>query len=90
VIWHLGGERFAAGAWEGELTEKESNVLQAFIGCPSRSTGTLKSRSGEDNPARVLRDLRAKYDGCFAPAVHLPGQKGKGGYRVRVERAPAE
>jgi len=78
------------------LTEPEDTVLQAYL--LERPPGskppeamdkpTLCDHSGLDHAPRVLRNLRQKYDGRFAPAIQTPeGRKAAGGYRVRIRRA---
>jgi hypothetical protein len=66
------------------LTEREDNVLQAFLGHTSMDLATLKELSGEQDAARILKRLTRNYGGAFAPSIRLPGGKGKGGYSVQV------
>jgi hypothetical protein len=73
------------------VTVREDEILQAFIEHPSMSKRQVGATSGldPDTAVGVLRALTtpAKYDGWFAPAIHLPGGKGRGGYRVSIRPA---
>lgn len=65
------------------LTEKEDSVLQAFIDIKSMNHPTLVKESNYDDAAKVLKKLAKDYP-QFAPFIHCPGGKGRGGYRVLV------
>jgi hypothetical protein len=69
------------------VTDAEDNVFQAARLLHGRAFDEeqLKATAGGDDPARVLRRLCHSYGGRFAAAIHLPGRKGKGGYRVDIE-----
>ena len=53
------------------VTEKEDDVLQAFIGLQAMKEKTLIDRTGDGDPnaARTFRNLRKKYNGYFADAL---------------------
>jgi len=88
VIIALGNNTFAlAGCEPVCLTEPEANVLEAFLVCPAMSLTDLERRSGEMRARDILKRIRDKY-GWFAPAIHLPDGKGKGGYRVAIRSGP--
>jgi hypothetical protein len=72
------------------VTDSEDGVLSAFLKYPAMEEQELDERSGFSRSRDILRDLESKYDGKFAPAIHRPGGKGKGGYHVsiRVEKMP--
>ncbi len=70
-------------------------VLRPFLEQPAMDKRELVNKSGHNDAPRVLGRLRKKFDGRFAPFIHLPGKKGNLGYRVTirqnqpaVERAP--
>jgi hypothetical protein len=70
------------------VTEREDTVLATFLEHGAMNRPSLGSRSGYGEKAlTVLRGLRTKYDGAFAPHIRFPGGKGKGGYHVSVRRA---
>jgi hypothetical protein len=89
IIWHVGERQYRVGKWSGLVSDAEDDVLQTFVDQPAQDRATLMARSGREDPGRVLRDLRKKYGGVFAAAVHPPGKKGRGGYCVRVEPVPS-
>ncbi|MBS0265426.1 MAG: hypothetical protein JSS02_26055 [Planctomycetes bacterium] len=66
------------------LSDNEANVLITFVDRPTQTLTQLTRYSGVDDAARILTALKKRYDGIFAPAIHLPGGKGKGGYRVAI------
>jgi hypothetical protein len=72
------------------VTPNEDAVLQAFLDMPAMTDPTLKAKAKHDDPGRVLRRLRTRYDGIFAPAITTPGRKSNGGYHVRIASKPAE
>lgn len=85
AIIYMGKAMYRAGDCDPVRVDfKEDNVLQAFLGTPAMNKPDLVKASGEDDPGRVLRSLKTKYKGVFSDAIHLPGGKGKGGYRVRI------
>lgn len=73
------------------VTDSEDAVLTAFLESPAMDEQELDHKSGFSRSRDILRDLESKYDGKFAPAIHRPGGKGKGGYHVsiRVEAKPS-
>jgi hypothetical protein len=89
IIWSLGECRYQVGERKILVSEKEDNVLEAFLEQEVHSTCSLKNASGEDNAARLLRALRTKYQGVFKDVIANPGRKGTGGYVVKVRPAPA-
>lgn len=71
------------------VSDNEDTVLQAFLGNETLDEPALRKASGLTNPgvaAKILRELATKYDQQFAPAIRLPGGKGKGGYNVRIRK----
>jgi hypothetical protein len=72
------------------VSQREDTILQAFLKPAPLATmdyRTLCDRSGYEDAHRILKGLKTKYKGVFAPAIILPGGKGKGGYAVNI--APA-
>jgi hypothetical protein len=69
------------------VSEREDTVLQAFLDQTAMDHPTLIERTEYEDAARILRGLAEKYGGAFAPAIFLPGGKGRGGYRVTIRRA---
>jgi hypothetical protein len=67
-----------------QLTANESNVLEAFLKHAAMDLSRMQEESGVPRCRDVLRKLRTKYKGVFAPAITMPGAKGQGGYRVRI------
>jgi len=89
TIRALGNKLYQVSGHEPrQVSDRENNVLQAFVRQPVMDQSTLVRVSGEDNAAKMLRNLRRKHDGMWAEAIHLPGRKGRGGYRVHVETVP--
>lgn len=69
------------------VTDSEDAVLSCFLELQAMSQTTLVKKTGKNNEApRILGRLTKKYKGIFAPAIHLPGAKGEGGYRVNIRR----
>ena len=66
------------------VNHSEDRVLRAFVGCPALDTEGLKDKCRGLDAVYVIRQLRKKYDGQFAPAIRLAGGKGKGGYLAFV------
>lgn len=84
-IVHHGGRSFSIGTHESvDVTEPQKSVLLSFVGRVTQSIADIKHHSHVPWPNRELNALRKKYGGIFADAIHLPGGKGKGGYRVAV------
>jgi hypothetical protein len=69
------------------VSEDEDTILQAFSECHTMDTAKLKERSGivTSDASRIVRGLRKKYGGRFAPAIRTPGKKGRGGYHAVVK-----
>jgi hypothetical protein len=69
------------------VLEAEDKVLQAFLQHgPCLEWAKLCELIGENAP-KALRKLVKKYNGCFAPAIRLPGKKGQGAYYVNIRRS---
>jgi hypothetical protein len=75
------------GRWPLSLTFREDCVLQTFLTRPCLSLPELEKVSGVSHAAKVLTRLAEKYDRAFAPALRLPGGKGRGGYGANVRVA---
>jgi hypothetical protein len=66
-----------------EVTDREDRVLEALLNAPGIGKLQLGKDSGIfDEAPRVLKKLTERYGGIFAPAIHLPGRRSRGGYRV--------
>jgi hypothetical protein len=90
VVLSLGARQYRIGKCRPlAVTPTEDAVLQAFLDSPAMNDPTLKAKTKQDEPGKVLRRLRTKYDGIFAPAIDTPGGNGKGGYHVRITSKPA-
>lgn len=86
-IVSLGGGSYRIGGRVFVVTQNEHAVLQAFLVAPGGaiSKADLISQAGGDDEApRTLKTLCKKYEEAFAPAIHCPGKRGRGGYRVRI------
>jgi hypothetical protein len=66
------------------VSDSEDLLLLVFVRRPACDLAELQDHSGLPHAARVLGRFAKKYKGAFAPAVSLPGGKGRGGYSVRV------
>jgi hypothetical protein len=87
-IYSLGGRRYQADGHPPVIvTEREDWVLRAFAQAPVMDQKTLINRSGVTKAPVVLGQLKEKYNGIFRAAIHCPGGRGKGGYRVSVKAA---
>jgi hypothetical protein len=86
IIWH--GEYVYSTSSHDPVcvTAGEGDVMQAFIERPAMDLDTLKSESNLENARTILRGLTTKYDAMFSPYIRFPGGKGKGGYRVSVQK----
>ncbi|HKI30285.1 MAG TPA: hypothetical protein VKA46_00235 [Gemmataceae bacterium] len=78
-----GGE----GGFPYVATASENDVLGAFLRHSAMTLEELKDVSGRTHAHKVLARLRQKAGGAFAPAIHLPGRRGNGGYAVMIEEA---
>jgi hypothetical protein len=92
IISHGEGRYSVGGSDPVTVTASENLVLQAFINRGTLNGSALKRLTGtpnydNDDAPKVLRKLRTKYGKRFAPAITLPGSKGKGGYQVRIRPA---
>jgi hypothetical protein len=88
IIAHGSGCYSIAGSTPKRVDENEDYVLQTFLAVPALNLTDLEKQSGVSRPNDVLKRLRTKYGGIFAPAIHLPSGKGQGGYHVSIR--PAE
>jgi hypothetical protein len=75
------------------VTENEDLALQALLRSSPRTLDSFQRETNKDgrDVAKSLRGLKnGKYDGLFAPAIQLPGRRGRGGYQanVRPENPP--
>jgi hypothetical protein len=88
TIVSLGDRRCRVGdARPVVVSDVEDTVLQAFAEESPMDASRLIDRAGFDRAPRVLKALRGKYGGVFAPAIPCPGRKGQGGYHVAVRPA---
>jgi hypothetical protein len=69
------------------VSDVEDTVLQAFADESPMDASRLIDKAGFDRAPRVLKSLREKYSGIFAPAITCPGRKGQGGYHVAIQQA---
>lgn len=89
TIIHLGQKLYKISRSEPiVVTDVEDAVLQAFIKNPGMDNAQLVEKSGYPNAANILRAFVKKHNGIFAPAIRLPGGKGKGGYSVAITNKP--
>jgi hypothetical protein len=87
IIAH-GNKVYTINLWEPRIVaDDEDTVLRAFLRQPAMTSKTLEDRTELVSPAKLLRALTTRYDARFAPAIKLPGGKGKGGYFVRIREA---
>jgi hypothetical protein len=85
VLVSLGAGQYTIGKHRPiAVTPTEDAVLQAFLDTPTMTDPTLKAKTKQADPGKVLRRLRTKYDGIFAPAITTPGGKSQGGYHVQI------
>jgi hypothetical protein len=88
-IVSLGDRCYRIGELDAKVvTEREENVLQAFLKRSALDQKQLSKASAlePEVAARVLRGLTKKYQGMFAPAITMPRARGKGGYHVRIRQ----
>ena len=83
IVYH-GLRAYGVGARSESLTLPEHSVLQPFLNYPAMDEKTLIDKSGYNRAARILRGLLEKYGGMFAPFIDCPGQRGEGGFKVRI------
>jgi hypothetical protein len=77
------------GGFSVAVDDAEDDVLTAFIERPAMRLPALVDATGHEHAHKILARLTWKYDGRFAPAIRLPGGKGRGGYSVLIrEDAP--
>jgi len=87
IISH-GSRQYSIGVMHAlTVTDREDTILQSFIHRSSMDYKTLSDISGYLDAPRVLARLCEKYDGQFACAIHCPGEKNQGGYRVLIRAA---
>lgn len=82
-IMFLGGGRYQAGDEIIALDGNQASVLQALVELRAATKDDLVRKSGVEDAPRVLRTIRKKHP-QLAPAITLPGGKGRGGYRTTV------
>jgi hypothetical protein len=94
VIISLGARCYRVGGSPPVyVTEREENILQAFLAQPCYDKPGLARAAALDGETAVgiLRaflgssNRPAKYNGMFAPAIHMPGARGKGSYHVNIK-----
>jgi hypothetical protein len=89
TIVSLGDRVYMIGSTRQMVNDTEDNVLQAFLGDANRPAvfrlpePDLISRSGVNDPMKVLRGLQKKYGELFNPALDPPPTKGAG-WGVRI------
>jgi hypothetical protein len=86
TIIAYGHKRYGVGHEVQVVTDAEDAVLTAFLDHKAMDYPRLKELGGEAGP-KVLRALTTNYNGLFAPAIRLPGVKGRGGYQVHIRQA---
>ncbi len=88
MIRYLGEKAYSIGSSAPiTVTYPEHAILQEFIATPSLDTEQLQTKAGNERAPRILGQLTKKYNAIFAPAIRLPGGKGKGGYHVSIQDA---
>jgi len=87
TITSLGNRNYAINGKTQHVTPVEDAVLTAVLEADGHvdSDGLIR-KSGHGSACKIIRGLRRKYGGHLAPAITLPGRKGKGGYVVRIRR----
>jgi hypothetical protein len=70
------------------VSDDEDNVLLVFRATPAMNTPVLQERSGVDDPDKVIGRLATKYKKRFAPAIDRPGNRGGGGFYIRIRETP--
>lgn len=85
IVYHRGRTYSRGDAAPVEVSDREHNVLQVFVGQDaSLSLKKLEQESGRPRADRVLANLEASYGGRFRSAIRRPGHRGMGGYRVHI------
>jgi hypothetical protein len=64
----------------------EDAVLTAFLTQSAMDKDELDRRSGYTDARKILKNLKVRYNGRFAPAISFPGSRGRGGYRVKIRK----
>src|SRR5206468_3813263 len=72
------------------VSYNEDLLLQAFLERGAMTRSALDNLIPGEHGAKCLKKLAEKHEGRFAPAIHLPGKKGAGGYRVAIRSAPPQ
>jgi hypothetical protein len=83
-IVYRGESAYSVGDRSESLTTPEHCTLQPFLTCPAMAEKTLIDRSGYASAARILRAIRNRYDGIFAPYIVCPSTRSSGGYKVLI------
>ena len=93
-IISLGGRVYQIGDQKRQLSDPEDDVLQSYKGDAKRpavdrlTEQNLRIRSGNSDPFTVLRRLKAKFNGLFAPAARTrPTCKDGWGVRIKFPRS---
>jgi hypothetical protein len=88
TILSIGQRRYCIGGSPAvTVEENEDAVLQAFLEESPLDKNGLIDKAGFLEAPRVLKRLTTKHDGRLAPAIKLPGARGRGGYSVAILRA---
>jgi hypothetical protein len=85
-ILSLGNSCYDIGGQQRTVTDREDRVLSAFVRQGAMTNKQLGKASNmeKEEAARVLRALRTRYDGIFAPAITPAGARDRGGHRVNI------
>jgi hypothetical protein len=88
----LGNRNYQVGTKTVVVEEREDEVLQAFTRFAGKEPRwiplqkqALLDQSGYPDAHRRLAHMKKKYPE-MAPAIDCPGVKGRGGYKVRMQR----
>jgi len=85
AVW-LGGGRVRVGDETLALEFQEASVLEALVELGAATRPDLERRSGVEDAVGVLKKLTKKFP-VLALHIHLPGGRGKGGYRTTIRPA---
>jgi hypothetical protein len=85
IVAHPGGWYSIDGHQKRQLTVRESEFVESFIGCEVMDTKSIRQACGDKRPNEVVSQILTKYPE-FELAIEPPGKKGFG-YRVRVRKA---
>lgn len=87
VLFH-GDGLYTCGDNAIRLEGSQAYVLEALVELRAATKDDLVRQSGVDDAPRVLRTIRKAND-LLAPAIRLPGGKGKGGYATTIRKPDA-